>query len=339
MNNKNILLIGSYPPPYGGISVHIKRLFNYLIDRGDNCIILHTGNRISRKIHNKRIISIFDLRKLYKIKKTNLIVHFHVSALRNIFTIYLLTMFFYRQKKIITIHSGSFSNNFNRKSKFIKYFLRSILFHFDNIIAVNKIQKQILHKDLLIELNKIFVIPAYIQPTATQKGLDKDQISLISNTKKVKIVTSGYLQEFYGYEMVMDFLEDHRKYIGFFIFYGSPDEKYKEKIINRIEKIDNIHYFVDLTPEQFNWIQKNSDIYVRNTDRDGDCVAIREAGYWGKKVCASNSSIRPGGTALFTFNVREEFESAINNVLKEENAGIIESGNSNTQYIYELYNF
>jgi glycosyltransferase involved in cell wall biosynthesis len=338
MDKKNILLIGSYPPPYGGISVHIKRLSNYIISKDDNCTILHTGKRISRKNLNIRIIRIFDLRKLYGINKTNLIVHFHVSALRNIFSIYLLTMFYNRQKKIITIHSGSFTNNFNRKSKFVKYLLSSILSHFDNIIALHKIQKQILHKDLLIELDKIFVIPAYIQPTATQKGLDKSQISLISNTKKVKIVTSGYIQEFYGYEMVIDFLEDNRKYIGFFVFYGSPDEKYKERIIDRIEKIDNIHYFVDLTPEQFNWIQKNSDIYVRNTDRDGDSVAIREAGYWGKKVCASKSSFRPDGTALFTFNVREEFESAINKVLEEENAGIIESGNSNAEDIYELYN-
>jgi len=33
-NEKKIVLIGAFPPPYGGISIHIQRLHRYLLGKG-----------------------------------------------------------------------------------------------------------------------------------------------------------------------------------------------------------------------------------------------------------------------------------------------------------------
>lgn len=43
MKNKNILIIGNYPPPYGGVPHHIERLTEYLVDRGWICHVLSGG--------------------------------------------------------------------------------------------------------------------------------------------------------------------------------------------------------------------------------------------------------------------------------------------------------
>ncbi len=40
---KNILIIGNYPPPYGGVPHHIERLTEYLIHRGWTCHVLSGG--------------------------------------------------------------------------------------------------------------------------------------------------------------------------------------------------------------------------------------------------------------------------------------------------------
>jgi len=40
---KNILIIGNYPPPYGGVPHHIERLTEYLVDKGWSCHVLSGG--------------------------------------------------------------------------------------------------------------------------------------------------------------------------------------------------------------------------------------------------------------------------------------------------------
>lgn len=40
---KNILIIGNYPPPYGGVPNHIERLTEYLLDKGWTCHVLSGG--------------------------------------------------------------------------------------------------------------------------------------------------------------------------------------------------------------------------------------------------------------------------------------------------------
>ncbi len=340
--NKNkklsVLLVGGYPLPYGGISVHIERLHRFIINSGNECQILFTGFNKSKLIKNNDIIWVFDIVKLFKLKKTKTIVHIHASAFRNLLKIYLLSRFFNNQKKLITIHSGTFIKKLKEQSKFRHFILRKILENFNYIIAVNVEQKQLLSNILKVNMDKIIVIPAFIHPISSREGFDNENISLIEEqSNKIKIITSGYLQDYYGYDLILDYLEDHQKYFGFFIFYGTHDKEYKNRIINRIKNMDNTHYFIDLSPQQFNWLLKSTDIYVRNTDRDGDCVAIREAVYWGVKVCASNSVTRPIGTELFSFNNKFEFKNAVKNVVNQLNSGRLNPGINYANNICEIY--
>ena len=333
----NVLLVGGFPLPYGGISVHIERLHEFIINNGDECQILFTGFNKSKLINNKDIVWIFDIFKLFKLKKTKTIVHIHVSAFRNLLKIYLLSRFFNNQRKLITIHSGTFIKKLKKQSKFKNYFLRKVLGNFNYIIAVNIEQKQSLSSILEVNSDKIVVIPAFIHPIASRKDFNNEDISLIEQSTKIKIVMSGYLQDYYGYDLIIDYLENNKKYFGFFIFYGTHDQEYKNIIINRIKIMDNAHFFTDLSPTQFNWLLKNADVYVRNTDRDGDCVAIREAAYWGVKICASNSVTRPIETELFSFNNKFEFENAVQNVINQPNSGKIDRGINYANNIYEVY--
>lgn len=42
--DRNILLVGNYPPPYGGVPLHIERLTKFLHERGWNCHVLSGGS-------------------------------------------------------------------------------------------------------------------------------------------------------------------------------------------------------------------------------------------------------------------------------------------------------
>lgn len=43
MTQKNILIIGTYPPPFGGVSSHIKYLSDFLVARGDSVYVISSG--------------------------------------------------------------------------------------------------------------------------------------------------------------------------------------------------------------------------------------------------------------------------------------------------------
>lgn len=43
MKKKSVLIIGNYPPPYGGVPHHIERLTDYLVENGWDCHVLSGG--------------------------------------------------------------------------------------------------------------------------------------------------------------------------------------------------------------------------------------------------------------------------------------------------------
>ena len=49
---KNILIIGNYPPPYGGVPHHIERLSEYLAGNGWNCHVLSGGTTGKQILEN-----------------------------------------------------------------------------------------------------------------------------------------------------------------------------------------------------------------------------------------------------------------------------------------------
>lgn len=334
---KQLLLIGRYPPPYGGIAVHIQRLYRFCIKKKIVCKILDTGSHINRDKANSDVVGIFNIIKLLKIKSDDPIVHIHVSAFGNILKIFLLIKLFSSQKKILTIHSGSFVKNISKVSRIKKYLLLSLLKKMDRIISVNKEQEMILISQFNINSKKIDIIPAFIFPSASNAEFSEGEKNQITDSNKFKLITSGYLYNFYGYDLILDYLDENKNLTGVFIFYGGYDYIYRKQIIQRIKQMENVIYYENLSPESFNWLLKNSTAYVRNTDRDGDCVAIREAAYWGIKVIASDSVNRPDGVKLFQHNSKKWFYKAMKDIIDIPNCGRILSSADNAEKIYKIY--
>ena len=47
---RSVLLIGNYPPPYGGVPLHVERLSAHLAARGWSCHVLSGGREGTRRI-------------------------------------------------------------------------------------------------------------------------------------------------------------------------------------------------------------------------------------------------------------------------------------------------
>ncbi len=347
MNNKKILLVGSYPPPTGGCSVHIKRLKDYLDRSGYDVKVLDLyAKKIQNEISN--VIS-FNGSKAYNllacvkhiIKSDADILHFHVSAMNN-FVIAgypLIWASKSHSKKILTIHSGSFVQMFNGFSVFKKKIALLLLNKFHHIIVVNNEQLNLL--SLNLKNKNISVIPAFMPPVIEENECLEKEILKFKEKCQYVVVSSGYGLDYYGYDQIIDAITGddllNTKCGLLLCLYNTYDEAYMDTLNTKLCRLKNKLVFKDLNSGNFAFLLNNSDIYIRATDRDGDAVAIREAAYFKKPVIASDSVSRIDGCRIYRYGNIEELRQMLLDVLTKQAGSTVDDTSSGIKEIINIY--
>lgn len=328
---KKLTIVGGYPPPYGGVTVHVQRLAE-IASAEFHVEVLDLYSNANDNLLNVRRCGIkkpFNLFRAMSILFSNGsdLAHFHVSAMGN-FTMAgypLLWSLRSRTRKIITIHSGSFSEHYRRSSLWAKWTFVRLLRKFDHIITVNSDQKKLL-EILGLPPDKISVIPAFLPPVITENATIGAHIEeLRKNTDRI-ILVSGYALRYYGFDVVLDAIDECETPVKLgviFVFYNKYDDNYVAELERRLEAGYNFKIFKDMAPEEFSYLLSLVDIYVRATDRDGDAVALREAAYFGKQIIASDCVSRPNGALLFKTMIPSSLQEALSKVLTNHELGLI----------------
>ena len=334
----NILLVGGFPPPYGGILVHIKRIYDYFKRKNQVCNVLDLPYNTDKNKDNPDVISAYNFIKLITTRKKFSVVHIHVTALGNYFFIYLLSIFYKNSNLLLTIHSGSFSEKFMDVSYCKKKIISRIFNNVNKIILVSDAQKSVFKLHFDKYFNKVSVISAFIYP---EKKIDvkiKNIFIEKKNEYDTVFLTSGGFFDYYGYDMLIDFLKKNEKVFGIFSLYGKGIPDYKTRIVKEIDNLNNAICFDGINPDNFNWLLSETDIFIRNTDRDGDSVAIRESAYWKTRIIASDAVKRPEGVELFRFNNLDEFQHSFNLVCENVEYGVVKNSPDNLKKLVKEYN-
>lgn len=131
----NILILGNYPPPYGGVPHHIKLLSNYLVKNGNKVFVVAGGDGKIQKINNIEITRKDRSSKLYLL----------ISALPKLIFL-----------DILFKNGLGFSN--------LKYFIRLNIFYkiAQSIVSKNKI-------DIILSYNLYYYSPLAYQLYKTYK--------------------------------------------------------------------------------------------------------------------------------------------------------------------------
>jgi len=336
MKNKNkkakIAIIGSYPPPYGGISIHIRRMKNYLEKNCIECIVYNE----SRIVEYENIINVkpinsyrkFILRILFL--KSN-VLHFHSTNFK--IRILLGWYKFLGKKIILTIHGESLHNQLIRLNFMGRYLLLLSLKNLDKIICVNPRTKEEL-LDLGFNSKKIKVIPAFILPNSDETEVKQlpDFFHIIRHKHKFLITAYAYRisfynnQDLYGIDLSIDLMKrlinNGYKDIGFiYVIPDIGDYDYFEKMQNLVKKYnleDNFYFYTK--PVTYPAVINMCDLFIRPTNTDGDALSIREALTLKKPVIASDVCKRPEGTLIFRNRNIEDLYIKINDVINNHDA-------------------
>lgn len=324
MKKESIIMIGPLPPPVGGVSIHVSRLIEKLVD----FYYIHTINT-----SQKNLGLIFRLIKLFFLSLFNpskFFIHNHTFNIKVNLIILMLCKLF-RIDYIQTLHSFRFE-----KEKLSKRDVKRIEIIIKNsykIIVVNsKIKNDLLKFDSKA-FNKITVLPAFIpyqgpvksknefiRELKIDKFINSHEIILCANASKIEFHNS---QDLYGIDLCIELMKElTNRNVGLvFMLPHIGNEDYYYSMKNRIKEYGLGRDFlfvnkqVDLVP-----LFESVDIFLRPTNTDGDAISIREALYSGVPTIASNIVERPRGTRIFkNRDLLDLYEKVLEVILNIEN--------------------
>lgn len=327
--NSKIALIGSYPPPYGGIAVHIQRLKGQLMKKwGYDCVVYDLGKQ--GELPEKNIIRIKSVKTwlpkcLFTAKEDVIHLHDPDWRLRAIMGL----MGLLGKKTVISIHGASLADSLKGDGWFRRHIIKFTIRHTSFIIALNPKIKE-LALSLGVKPERIEVIPSFISPSIREEEvaeipqeiwdfIDSHKPVISANAFKIAFYNN---EDLYGIDMCIDLCANLKKdypQIGFvFCLPDIGDYDYFNKMKQQIKRkgIEN-NFFFQTKPCQFYPILMKSDVFVRPTNTDGDSVSLREALYFKILTIASDVVSRPEGTILFRSRNSGDFTSKVKNALRD----------------------
>ncbi len=322
-----VILIGSYPPPYGGVSIHIQRLKDELERKDLECIVYTISKENKGNVKNVILfnnwLSLFWKLLLTK-KKT--IIHLHGGTSRTQILVSLLSLF--GKKTILTFHNIRFEDTYMKSKKLTRFVLKKSLKSYSNIIVVSQRTKDFL-ESIKFDHDFIKVISTYLPPIIKEdeiREIPREVWEFIDCHNPIVSANASNLnfydgQDLYGLDMCIDLtanLKNSYPKVG--LVFALPqfrNREYFEKMENRIinKGIEN-NFIFQLNPCQFYPILMKSDVFVRPTNTDGDAISIREALHFNIPTVASNVVSRPSSVIVFNNRSIEDFTSKVLSAIK-----------------------
>jgi glycosyltransferase involved in cell wall biosynthesis len=325
MKKLRISLIGPYPPPYGGVSIHIQRLKQHLEKHEiEYCVYDYSG--VPKKENQVFMIgtskwnTIRWLLSQLLLKKEN-IVHFH--GYFPFITSIISLIVFKRKRIIITLHFFRHDTKTIIDSCFM-WISRITRIHF--IVVGPEIKENIISFGIKSEM--IDIIPAFIPPVVKEKEIAEipqeiwhflgcHHPIISANASKITFYNNNDL---YGLDMCIDLCANLKQFyprIGLVCALSEiSDSLYFNILKQRIkEKKIEDNFLFQTQPCQYYPIIMKSTVFVRPTNSDGDAVSVREALHFGIPSVASDCISRPESTILFKNRDIDDFTIKVKDIL------------------------
>jgi len=316
-----IIQVGPYPPPYGGISVYIKRMKScFDSKRIENQVWDTSGVEKTEKNVLKMRLRFAPFR--YLVRRDIDLIHYHIPGIEaKNYIGFLNRLLFGNRKKILTIHGGG-ESLFDTNDKSMTKSLNS----FDAIICVKPKGREYLLKQGID--SEIYEISAFIPPILSDEEIVEIPQRVWDFVRCHKPIISANAsairfyrnQDLYGIDMCVDLCAKSKNAfpeIGFvFCLPDIGDYGYFQRMKQRIvEKGVEDNFLLQTEPCEFYPILMKSDLFVRPTNRDGYSVSLAEAIYFRVPAVASDVCTRSEGTILFKNRDTGDFASKVEGVL------------------------
>lgn len=298
-----VLLIGSYPPPHGGVSVHVRTLRQRLKQHGIACRVLNVDPRAAKSPGYLTIRNPWDLFSmlLYHARR-GWLFHVHTNGANLKSWLIALAAGLVGSAsagRVLTLHSGLLPDYLNGRI-WRRSIARKVCSLYDFIIAVNG---QI--RDTLVSLRsppeRMCVLPAFLRPS-TVPGQIPPQVETWLRKHSPRLCAPLFFRPEYGFNLLLRAAAEIRKShpgVGFVIMGSGEGQDQARESLQHYGLEECVLLTGDLQHAACLSLMARSDLLVRATFIDGDAISVREALALGTPVVASDVVPRPEGALTF----------------------------------------
>ena len=344
----NVLLVGDYPPPYGGISVQLQSLQTRIEQEpGISCVVLNVG--ASRRKLIPGCVGVSNhwgfMRMLWRYARQGYILHIVTNGhnLKSWLCAFACSMagIVCRRKTIIALDSGAMAGFVEEAGWLLRMLMRVTLQFAGKVICRNSRSRDVLLK-LGSKNSAVLIIPGYIPAALSGPDGIPSEIKTFLTDHTPVIGTIVAFRPEYGVDLLIaavnQLVTDYPN-VGLVII-GSGDESSSGKAMQNLDASRAI-VTKDLPHPQCLAVLSRLDIFARCTYYDGDAISVREALALGLSVVASDTDFRPEGVVKFRVGDVQDLVCALRYALEHSdeitktNSGHSQSGGVET--VIRLY--
>lgn len=311
----DVLIVGNYPPPIGGVTIHVKRL----LDRLSTSTFTYSFIDLRREGVFTVLKSIFSTK----------MVHLHSS--NSYLKLALAAMCFILRRPLLMTYHG----NLGRYGKFRNGIDMLAIWLAKVPIMINE---QSLAKAKQINYNAHFA-SAFIPPKAVE-NLDetsRNKIASLRTSSKFLFCTnaSNVSYDVNGKEIyqITDLIKLFNRYLDLGLIISDPKGDYR-RMIEKSGLIYNQNILFFDFGHDFNAVIEDCDCMLRFTTTDGDSLSVKEALFAGKNVIATDVVNRSSQVTL----VRDDIKDLEEKVTSYQ-PSTISFNEDGFNEISEIYNF
>ena len=341
----HVVMVGFYPPPHGGESIHVRQLTQLLRERGLTVEAVNLNRHAHPSAEYRSARNRWArLRLVLTLPKRSSILHLHVVAHNWQSWVVVLTAAVAARLKgtasVLTLHSGLFPNYTATFGRLTRWAARWTLRSFTRIIAVNRDIGQAVC-DLGIGECKVLVIPAFlgIRHPIT---ITRDDEALVNRFHPLLIAVGGGDRDpDLGLPVILEALPALlRNYprLGA-VFVGSRVGPKTQASIEAGGLDAHAVCLGEIVHARCLSLIREASVLIRSTYADGDAISVREALALGVPVVASEPPWRPDGVTVFRRGDAVDLTRQLDSLLKSTEPALVSTQTSSAsgESLWKLY--
>lgn len=310
----NVMILGTLPPPVGGVTIHVKRLLKEL--ENENISVHFIDIRPLKKWR-------YALNVLKVLLSKEKVVHYQLNNWKESAILSQLLRV-KRVKFISTIHS--FPVNYCNLPIFIKVAIKITAKGTWCFVAPS----DVIYRQLIsagIKADKIKVLHTFISPTQEEmdEEIPKDIIEFMKGTEKIIVANASKLylndldEDVYGLDLCIELCARINTIKLIFVCPSIGDIKYYQQCISKIDELGISKRFLFYNKKiSLVSLFKKVQLFVRPTVSDSYGISVAEALSMGIPVVASDVCARAEGTILYRKGDLDDLMQNVQNVLNDD---------------------
>jgi glycosyltransferase involved in cell wall biosynthesis len=328
-NKSGVLIIGTVPPPYGGVTVYTLSLINNLVESGIDYELLslpsEKENGFSGKFRNhinwirtlrrsqKKVVFDFELTYL------TFSPEFSFPSFFKLLFRYFLILF--SSKKWISFHFDGTLPNFVNERKWLRFFVRIQSWLLKASFVANKDMENIFLAHGY-EKKQVILTGTFLPPRKYSPDLPGYLLSFVETHSPI-IVSSIFSNEiFYNPEDLIGLFQNVLKeYPTAGLVILSEDaliDQSRPRLSQQVSSFFAKDAILVSGLESPYPLLKVADVFVRSASLDGDSITIKEALFLHTPVMAADNDKRPKGVFVYPPGSIEIMTGIAFRILKKE---------------------